>query len=356
MSTTTQALIFTNYPEGMIKETDFEYTDQIPFNFDQSLDQDQIMVQLLHISVDPYLRGRMRKNAMAKHYAATFQTGKPISSGCVAKVLKSNHSVFKEGDVLVGHFEWQLHQIVKIDQDQVKNYQKVDPNIGKIPLSYYLGALGMPGMTSYFGFLDICQPKEGDVVVVSAASGAVGSLVGQIAKIHGCKVIGITGQPAENQQELKDLGFDVILNYKDYNNDPIALKDAIEKAAEPKTGIDCYFDNVGGFVLDAATLAMNRYGRISCCGSISDYNIEDRMSNLGPRLNYLYITRELSVKGFIVSSFYNRLDEGVKKMTQWVNEGKLKVLESKVQGLENVPKALIKLFTGDKFGKMIIDL
>ncbi|EFC35990.1 predicted protein [Naegleria gruberi] len=346
---TTQTLIYSSYPEGLVKESDFTYNAAL--EIDSTLQADEILVELLHLSVDPYMRGRMSKN-VPKGYFPAFEIGKPINGGGVAKVLKSNHENFKEGDVLLGYFDWQKIQKVKISGEAfLKNYVKIDASI-PLPLSYYLGVLGMPGMTAYFGFLDICQPKEGEVVVVSAASGAVGSLVGQLAKIKGCKVIGISGS-TENVQHLKDLGFDEIINYKDFNNDTNALKEAIEKAALPKTGVDCYFDNVGGFVLDAVTLSMNRYGRISCCGSISEYNGQ---KDLGPRLNSVYVVRELKIQGFIVGSFYHRLDEGVKAMTKWVLEGKLKVLESKVAGLENIPKALIKLFTGDKVGKMIIDV
>ena len=165
------------------------------------------------------------------------------------KVIQSNNQNYSVGDVIVGSFAWQKVQRVKIGASELKSFFKVDTSI-PVPPSYYLGALGMPGMTAYFGFLDICQPKEGEVVVVSAASGAVGSLVGQIAKIKGCKVIGISGSD-ENAQSLKDLGFDEVINYKHFNNDTYKLKEAIEKACYPKEGVDCYFDNVGGFILDA---------------------------------------------------------------------------------------------------------
>ena len=220
-----------------------------------------------------------------------------------------------------------------------------------------LGILRMPGLTAYFGFLDICQPKRGETLVVSAASGAVGSVVGQLAKLKGCHVIGISGSD-QNAKQLKELGFDEIINYKLYHNDMEQLKQAILKACPNQTGVDMYYDNTGGWIMDAVTLAMNHNGRICFCGAISQYNKQADVKgqqDMGPHLSFIYVTRELKMQGFVVGSFSDRFEEATKQLSDWVLEGKLKVLETREKGIEHIPNAIAKLFTGEKIGKMIVD-
>jgi len=267
--------------------------------------------------------------------------------GQVAKVIQSKNERYPLGTQLVGYFGWRTHTIVNPDNTtaDMTGQLTVLPDIGDLSPSLGLGALGMPGNSAYFGFLEICQPKPKDVVVVSGAAGAVGSMVGQIAKIKGCHVIGFAGTDDKVNWLLEDLGFDNAYNYKTAN-----WKQSLMEAA-PK-GIDCYFDNVGGKFSTAVRSHMKHYGRISVCGAISMYN--DTSPTLAPCIEPSLIFKQLRMEGFLVQRWLDRHQEGTNQMAQWVKEGKIKVRETYTEGFENMPQAFIDMLAGSNTGKAVI--
>jgi len=302
-----------------------------------ALNDNEILLEGMYYSVDPYMRGRMND---AKSYAPPFETGKPLSGGVVAKVVESKSGNFKSGDIITGMLPWQKKMIAA-----EKDIRKIDTAIA--PASYYLGILGMTGLTAYFGLMHIGKPKAGETVVVSGAAGAVGMVVGQIAKIQGCYVVGIAGS-VEKIKTLKDkFGFDDAINYKTTPD----MKKAIA-AACPK-GVDIYFDNVGGEISDAVISNINFHARIPLCGQISLYNSTEIPQ--GPRLQPMLLTRSVLMQGFIVSNFQSEFPEGLKHLATWVKEGKLKFTETTEHGFEKLPQALLGLFKGDNTGKMIVE-
>jgi NADPH-dependent curcumin reductase CurA len=256
----------------------------------------------------------------------------------VGEVLVSDHPMFHPGEMVVGIWAWQEFAALNGN-----GLFRVDPAVA--PVSTALGVLGMPGMTAYFGLLEICAPKAGETVVVSGAAGAVGSAVGQIAKILGCRVVGIAGS-AEKCAYLQTIGFDGVLNYR---------TDSPEKLTELcPDGIDCYFDNVGGVMTDAVLTRMNTFGRVSVCGQISIYN--DRSRDTGPRPFGQILLKQLRVEGFIVSRWLSRWPEGQARMAEWLREGRLTYRETVYEGLESAPRAFIGLFNGDNIGKALVKL
>jgi len=298
-----------------------------------------ILVKTIFLSVDPYMRGRMNDE---KSYVSPFQLNEVIVGGGVGQIMESNNSEYPVGN-LVYSFEYPWKTLVQFEGENLKKLEKLDIEIDHP--SYALSILGMPGMTAYFGLTEICQPKKGEVVLVTGAAGAVGSLVGQIAKIIGCKVIGIAGSD-EKIKKLKELGFDEAINYKDCDN----LSEAIKKACPD--GIDCFYDNVGGPTMDIVIDNLNIGARITLCGAISQYNGKNMT---GPRKNWTMITKGIKAQGFIVfREFQNRYHEGFKQMGQWLKEGKLKMEETSVDGFENAPQGFVDLFSGKNIGKMII--
>ncbi len=316
----------------MPKESDFRLVSApIP-----ALASGQVLLRTIFLSVDPYMRGRMNG---IRTYADPVDIGQLMVGGTVGKVVQSSNPQFQVGDVVVGYWGWQEFAV-----SDGKGLQKLDTSLA--PASTALGVLGMPGMTAYFGFLDICQPKPGETVVVSGAAGAVGSLVGQIAKIKGCRAVGIAGSDDKIAWLINDLGFDAAFNYK-------TTEDYIAKFKElcPK-GIDCYFDNVGGPVTDAILPVLNVKARISVCGQISQYN--SARPEPGVRPYVFLLSKQSRAEGFIVSQFADRFPEGVAQMAQWIKEGKLKYREHFVEGFENAPRALIGVLQGDNTGKMIV--
>jgi leukotriene B4 12-hydroxydehydrogenase/15-oxo-prostaglandin 13-reductase len=319
-------------PVGMPKESDFSIVDApMP-----SLSDGQVLAKSVYLSVDPYMRGRITG---VRTYADPVNIGDVMQGGTVGQVVESKAAGFAPGDYVTGMWGWQEFAVA-----DAKTLRKLDPKLA--PVSTALGVLGMPGMTAYFGFLDICKPKPGETVVVSGAAGAVGSLVGQIAKIKGCHVVGIAGTDDKVAWMTKDLGFDGAFNYKTTSDYSAKLKELCPK------GIDCYFDNVGGAITDAIFPLMNVYGRISICGQISQYNLDK--PEPGPRLLSLVLVKQLMVEGFIVFRFQDRYEEGIRQMAQWLHEGKLKHREEIVEGFENTVKAFIGMLKGDNTGKMLV--
>jgi NADPH-dependent curcumin reductase CurA len=332
MSSITRQFKLAAVPVGMPKESDFSLVEApMPVPGDG-----QVLVKTAYLSVDPYMRGRITG---VKSYADPVMVGDVMVGGAVGRVVESKSPDLSVGDYVSGYWGWQEHAAV-----DARTVRKLDPKVA--PVSASLGVLGMPGMTAYFGFLDICNPKPGETVVVSGAAGAVGSLVGQIAKIKGCRVIGIAGTDDKVEWLTKELGFDGAFNYKTTDNYVASLKELCPH------GIDCYFDNVGGAITDAVFSLMNVFGRVSVCGLISQYNLEK--PEPGPRLLGFILVKQLKVEGFIISRFQSRWAEGIAQMAMWLREGKLKYREEIVEGCENAARAFIGLLQGDNTGKMLV--
>lgn len=319
-------------PTGLPKESDFTL-EQAPLSAPQA---GEVLVKTVYLSVDPYMRGRITG---VRTYADPVNIGDVMVGGTVGEVIESGDSNFQPGDFVVGYWGWQDYAITP-----GAALRKLDPQ--SAPVSTALGVLGMPGMTAYFGFLDICRPQAGETVVVSGAAGAVGSLVGQIAKIHGCRAIGIAGSDDKIRHIVEDLGFDAGFNYKTTNDYTGKLKELCPN------GIDCYFDNVGGAISDAVFALLNPFGRVSVCGQISQYNL--RAPEPGPRLLGQILVRQLEVEGFIVTRFQARWPEGIAQMAQWLRADKLRYREDIVEGFENTPRAFIDMLEGKNTGKMLV--
>ncbi len=294
----------------------------------------EILCRTIYLSLDPYMRGRMNEG---RSYATPAQVGKPMVGGTVSEVFESRLPGFARGDFVLGYDGWQAYAV-----SQGVGARKLDPK--QAPISTALGVLGMPGMTAYVGLLDIGKPKEGETVVVSAAAGAVGSAVGQIAKMKGCRVVGVAGSREKCEHVVKELGFDACVNHKAED-----LVQALEKAC-PR-GIDIYFENVGGGVLAAVLRLINQNARIPLCGLISEYNAATPPP--GPNLRPLLVNRAL-IKGFIVSDHLDRMGDFLADCTRWVREGRLKYREDIVEGLDNAPGAFLGLFQGRNFGKLLV--
>ena len=292
----------------------------------------EVLVRVVYLSLDPYMRGRMRD---AASYAPPVGIGEVMTGGTVGEVVKSNHPDFKVGDIVEDRLGWQEYAV-----GSGPNLRRIDASLA--PISTANGVLGMPGMTAYFGLFDVGQPKAGETVVVSAASGAVGQVVGQLAKIAGCRAVGIAGGTAKCAFVKDTLGFDHCIDYK-------AEKDltAAVKAACP-AGVDVYFDNVGGPVSDAVFLNLNFWARVALCGSISQYNTTEP----GPRLLGTFVGKRVTMRGFIVWDFNAKYGPALKRMGEWVRSGRLKYKEDIVQGLENAPRAFAGLLRGENFGKL----
>lgn len=299
----------------------------------------EFVVQVHYLSVDPYMRGRMSDSR--KSYAAPQPLNEVMTGGAVGRVIESRSSKFSVGDFVQGQFGWQQYALSNGSGD---GSRKVDPALA--PVSTSLGILGMPGLTAYFGLLDVCDPKPGDTVLVSGAAGAVGSYVGQIAKIKGCRTIGIAGADDKVEHLTRDLGYDSAYNYKTVTDHSAKLK---ELAPD---GIDVYFDNVGGVISDAAILNLRLHARVAVCGQISQYNNEK--PEMGPRLLGMLIVTRSKIQGLLVSDYASRFGEGVKQMAQWLKEGKLTYREQFEDGIENAPRAFLNMLQGGNTGKQLV--
>ena len=297
----------------------------------------EVLLEGMYYSVDPYMRGRMNE---AKSYVPPFETGQPLSGGVVAKVIESKSGNFKSGDIITGNLPWRKQMIAS-----EKDICKIDTTIA--PASHYLGILGMTGLTAYFGLMHIGKPKAGETVVVSGAAGAVGTVVGQIATIQGCYVVGIAGSDEKIKLIKEDFGFDEGINYKTTPD----MKKAIAEVC-PK-GVDIYYDNVGGEISDAVISNINFHARIPLCGQISLYNSTE--TPMGPRLQPMLLTRSVLMQGFIIGNFQSEFPEGIKQLATWIKEGRLKSTETIEHGFEKLPEAFLGLFEGDNTGKMIVE-
>ena len=295
----------------------------------------EALVRTIWLSLDPYMRGRMREGPS---YAAPVEIGGVMTGGVVGRVVESRTPELAVGDIVEGSLGWQEYAVAGPGALRI-----VDPSLA--PISTAIGVLGMPGMTAYFGFLDVGKPEVGDTVVVSAASGAVGQVVGQIARIMGCRVVGTAGSDAKVDFIVNELGFDAGINYKTED------VDAALAAACPN-GIDVYFDNVGGFVTDAALQLINVHARISVCGQISQYNLPT--PELAPRNMGLLIQKQARMEGFLVFNFAHRHEHARQRMAAWIRSGDLRYKEDVVEGLENAPSAFIGMMTGENFGKLLV--
>jgi NADPH-dependent curcumin reductase CurA len=333
---TNRRVLLRSRPVGEPKPTDFELADApLP-----QPGEGEILCRTIYLSLDPYMRGRISDR---KSYAASVEIGQPIVGGTVSEVVESRDPGFQAGDFVLGYGGWQAYHVARAGASPGPfGPLKLDP--GAAPISTALGVLGMPGMTAYVGLLDLGQPKAGETVVVSAAAGAVGSIVGQIARIKGCRAVGVAGAQAKCDHVVKELGFDACVSYRSADLFA-ALKEACPQ------GIDVYFDNVGGDVLDAVLRLVNPFARIPLCGLISQYNATE----LPPGPNWAPILfNRLTVRGFIVSDHVNRMSAFLGDCARWVREGRLKYREDIVEGLDNAPRAFIGLLRGENLGKLIV--
>jgi NADPH-dependent curcumin reductase CurA len=319
-------------PTGWVEESNFRFVESpVP-----KPGPGQLLVKNLWLSLDPYMRGRMSD---AKSYATPVQIGEVMVGGAVGEVVESNHPKFKPGDNVVGPLGWQLYAV-----SNGEGLAKVDPKL--VPLSYYLGVAGMPGATAWVGLLEHCQPTVGETVAVTAASGAVGSVVGQLAKLQGCRAVGIAGGRSKCEYVVKELGFDACVDYKAGN-----LQDDL-KAATPE-GIDCYFENVGGELMDAAFRCLNPYSRVALCGLIADYNATEPY---GVKMIRSVLVNRVNIRGFIVSDRQDLYLRAVSQLAKLVAQGKLKYRETMAEGLRSAPAAFIGMLKGANFGKQLVKL
>jgi hypothetical protein len=318
-------------PTGLPKRSNWQFTEN-PVTAPRD---GEVLVRVLYISLDPAMRGWMNEG---KSYIAPVALGDVMRAGAVGKVIESKHPKFAAGDYVVGGLG--VQEYAALDGSQLT---KVDPRLA--PLPKFLNTLGMPGMTAYFGLLDVGVPREGDTVVVSAASGAVGATVGQIAKIKGCRAVGIAGG-AEKCHYIKDeLGFDAAIDYK---------AEDVRKSlrAHCPNGVNVYFDNVGGDILDIALAQLARHARVVICGAISQYNNTTAIK--GPS-NYLsLLVNRARMEGIVVFDYASRYPQAIADIAGWIAAGKLKSREDIVEGLENFPETLLKLFKGENFGKLVL--
>ncbi len=319
-------------PVGLPKESDFRLVEtEAP-----SPGEGEIRVRTHYVSVDPYLRGLVGSGS---GYAEAIPLGAVVPGGAVGTVEESRHPAFKPGDVAVGYWGWQDFAAVAGGQ-----VEKVDTTLG--PISTSLGVLGMPGMTAYFGLLEVGEVKGGENVFVSGAAGAVGSLVGQIARVLGCRVVGSAGSTEKVRHLKEDLGFHDAFNYKEVDDYNVRLRELFPE------GVQVYFDNVGGAITDAVFRNLALGARMVICGQIDQYNATEPPQ--GPRLLFQLIARQARAEGFLVFRFRDRYHEARPRIAQWIREGKITYRETVTDGLENTPRAFIGLFKGENIGKQIV--
>ncbi len=335
MADTARRIVLASRPVGEPKASDFRLEEApVP-----KPGAGEVLLKTLWLSLDPYMRGRMSD---APSYAKSVGVDEVMEAGTVSEVVASNNERFKAGDIVLSRAGWQTHLV-----SDGKGLRKLDPKVA--PVSTALGVLGMPGMTAYTGLLEIGQPKEGETVVVAAASGAVGSVVGQIARIKGARAIGIAGGADKCRFVKEELGFTDCIDHR-ADDFPQRLK-----AACPN-GIDVYFENVSGAVWDAVFPLLNFFARIPVCGLIAQYNATELPAgpNKVPQLMRAVLTKRLTIRGFIVTDFAARHDDFLRDVAGWLKQGKIRYREDIVDGLENAPRAMIGLLRGENFGKLLV--
>ena len=327
-----RTILLNNRPKGRPLLTDFAFVSgKMP-----AIQTGEILLKTSYVSVDPYLRGRMND---AKSYIAPFELDKPITSGVIAQVIESEHPGFSKGDYVYGMLEWKEYQ-----SSTGVGLHKVDAD--RAPLPAYLGTLGMTGLTAFLGFSEIGKPQAGETVVVSGAAGAVGSVAGQIAKIMGSRVVGIAGSDEKCDLLISEFGFDAAINYKTTRN----MRKAIATACP--NGVDVYFDNVGGDISDAVLVKINQFARIVVCGAISVYNATSLPQSLS--VQPFLVRNSALMQGFIVNDYAAKFPKAMGQLSQWLAEGKLKHVETMVEGFDQIPQAFLDLFDGKNKGKMVV--
>lgn len=332
--TTNKQIRLASRPSGWVTLDNFVLTEEaVP-----EAAEGQLLIRNLFMSVDPYMRGRMNDT---KSYVAPFQIGEVLQAGVVGEVIESRNSDYAEGDIVTGMLGWENYSLS--DGSGLRKVQQ-----SSLPLSYYLGILGMPGMTAYVGLHRIGRAEPGEIVFVSAASGAVGSIVGQLAKLHGCTVTGCAGSDEKVALLKAKFGYDAAFNYRDSQSLPESIREICPD------GIDVDFENVGGEIFEAALWNMRNNGRIVLCGMIANYNDEELQP--GPRGMAAIIGRRLTIQGFIVMDHMDAGTEYIRKATRWLGEGKLQYQETIAEGIENAPLAFIEMLKGKNIGKQIVKL
>lgn len=329
-------VLLASRPHGWVTADNFAF-DETPV---AEPGDGELLVRNLYLSVDPYMRGRMND---VKSYVPPFQVGEPLEGGVIGQVISSRNESFPEGTFVSGMLRWEDYSLT-----DGEGLQAIDPSLA--PLSYHLGVLGMPGMTAYVGLVAIGELQEDESVFVTAASGAVGSVVGQIAKNLGCTVAGSAGSDAKVSFLTEELGFDAAFNYKTVDSEFKAVRGVCPR------GIDVHFENVGGPVFEAAILNMRPKGRIALCGMIADYNATVEEMPPGPRGLFVMISRSIKMQGFIVFHYPELCQRWVRRAAGWLADGKLKYRETITDGLENSPAAFLGLLKGENFGKQIVRL
>ena len=329
-----KTILLEKRPVGKPQLSDFKFVS----NEVENINAGELLLKTTYVSVDPYLRGRMSD---AKSYVPSFELHKPIISGIVAEVIDSKNNAFKKGDFVSGMLAWKEFQ-----KSNGEGLLKVDAS--KAPLSAYLGVLGMTGLTAYLGLTEIGKPKKGETIVVSGAAGAVGSIVGQIAKLFGCKVIGIAGTDDKVTMLKSSLGFDEAINYNTTKNMAAAIKEAAPN------GVDIYFDNVGGPISDAVLFNINQFTRIIICGAISVYNNIELPKSVS--VQPFLIKNSALMQGFIVFNYAEKYPEAIEQLSQWLSEGKLTYTETIAEGFDTIPQAFLDLFEGKNSGKMLVKI
>ncbi|WCJ21856.1 Zinc-binding dehydrogenase family protein [Euphorbia peplus] len=331
-------VLFKNYVSGFPKDSDMQIaTSSFKLNIPEGT-KDAVLVKNLYLSCDPYMRGRMSKRDIPS-FVPSFNPGKPISGYGVVRILESTHSNFKKGDLAWGFTTWEEYSLIESPQLLIK-IENTD-----VPLSYYTGILGMPGVTAYAGLHEICSPKKGEYVYVSAASGAVGQIVGQLAKLAGCYVVGSAGSKEKVDLLKSKFGYDEAFNYKEEPDLDVTLKRYFPE------GIDIYFENVGGKMLDAVLLNMRTHGRIAVCGMISQYNLEypEGIYNL-----VSIIGKRIRMEGFLAGDHYHLYPKFLELVLPSIKDGKIVYVEDVAEGLEAAPKALVGIFSGHNVGKQLV--
>ncbi len=336
---TNHRFLLAERPEGRaVRETDFRF-ETVPV---REPTEGQLVLRTLFLSLDPYMRGRM---SAARSYAPPVEIGAVMAGEVVAEVIASRAPGFEPGDIVLAYAGWQSHAVLP-----AKACEKIDrAKLGGLPLSYLLGVLGMPGATAYFALDTIGKPKSGETVLISAASGAVGQVAGQIAKLKGCKVIATAGTDDKIHYVTRELGFDIGINYK--NKDAAAL--SAELAQHAPNGVDVFFDNVGGELHDAVMMNLALNARTIICGAISAYDRLGQPDN-GPRWNRQLLVKRALIHGFLVSDHRARWGEFRTQMSEWLTSGKIKYREDIVDGIEATSRAFIGLLSGANRGKLLI--